>query len=326
MDVLKTTLFIIGTCIGAGFLSGAELVRFFHAGSFVPPVLLSCCIFASLCAYFLRLGKRYGGYRGAVRALFGRGASVVFVLIPALAFIPCAGMLAGLDALCPSVSPLLSLAGLLLVVCVLGRGMAGISALNLVLVPLLLAYVFFSGGELSLTYPSLQNGASCYFGGAVYAGMNVFLAAPALMDAGKRLKHTVLPSVLAGLLIAASAVFVLGRIYREGAGALNAEMPFLYVMRGSRVFYGAAALAILTSLASSLYGLLGLCGGLSGVKKYAARTLLLLAAFGLSRLGLFGIVTFFYPVSGFVGLSFSALCIFHEQLFKKHDEKVHSRG
>lgn len=326
MGVLRGTLFIVGTSIGAGFLSGAELVRFFHTERFFLPVLFSCTVYFFAVLLFLWLGKRHGGYRGTVNALFGRAAPVVYSAVFCCSFIVCAGMIAGLDALLPRVKPLLSVVGLIVVVFCIGRGLKGISALNLVLVPALLLFIFFySRGEKSFSYPILPDGAGGFLGGTLYAAMNAFLAAPVLMDAGREMKRTLPPALLSAIAIAASAVCILGRIYREGAGAIGAEMPFLYVMRG-KIFYAAAALAILTSLASSLYPMLLACEGIGGGKKYAAKAVVLLAAFALSRVGLTGIVRFFYPAVGFAGIPFSALCALNEYLFQKYHKEVHSRG
>lgn len=324
MGLIKTTLFIVGTCIGAGFLSGAELVRFFPTSPVLPAVLLSSLLFFALTSLFLLLGREHGGYHGALVALFGRGALPVKGILSLLSLIPCAGMLAGLDALLPRFSPLLSLSGLALVLLFLRRGMKGISLLNAVLVPLLLAFVvaYARGGTLNSAL--LPRGASGM--GAVYAGMNVLLAVPVLADVGKEAKRPVLSAFLASVLIAGCACLVLGAILREGEGALRAELPFLRAMGGKGAFCAASALAILTSLGSSLYPLLRLCDGLRGKKRNAAKGIVPIAAFGLSRLGLSGIVRIFYPVLGAAGLLFSIICIFYEYFFQKHHKKVHPGG
>ena len=109
---MNTTLFIVGTVIGAGFISGAELVRFFPCEAFLIPTLLSAALLCAMTVFFLYLGRVHGGYRGCVLALFGKGAPVVFVLVTCSCFVTAAGMLAGLDALLPSLKPLLSILGL----------------------------------------------------------------------------------------------------------------------------------------------------------------------------------------------------------------------
>lgn len=327
MGILRATFFIVGTSIGAGFISGAELVRFFRGEQFFVPVLLSSAVFASLVYLFLWIGKRHGGYRGAMRFLFRKGAPFIEGAVCLLSLVPAAGMLAGLDALLPHLSPLLSLLGIVISAFCVWKGTKGISLLNLLLVPALLVFVWgFGWGNFSFRYPTESSAAAPYFGGVLYAGLNAFLAAPVLMDAGKDIKFSLPPALLSAFFVAVSAVCILGKIYGEGAGALNSEMPFLFVMRNAKIFFIAVALAILTSLVSALYPLLT---AFNGVKKktirIAAKGGVLLAAFLLSRVGLSGIVNYFYPLLGGVGLCFSAVCILNEELFKKHHEKVHSR-
>ncbi len=327
MKTLRGAAIIIGGTIGAGFISGAELVRFFHTKYFVLPVLFSSFLFAALSAGALALGRKHGGYENTLKALFGRGAAFVKYGVALASFIPCAGMLAGLDALFPAASPLLSLAGLLISALVLTRGTKGISALNLLLVPLLLFFVFWGGrGEKSLGYPVAEAGLGGWGGAILYASMNALLLFPVLLDAGRDVPHPAAAALGAGTLIALSALTILGCIYREGAGALNAEMPFLYVMRGKLVFSVAVALAIFTSLAASLFPLLELAKGCEGKKKYAAQGGMLLAAFLFSRLGLKDIILYLYPAEGAFGILLASICILDEYLFEKHHKKVHSRG
>ncbi len=327
MGIIRATLFIVGTCIGAGFVSGAELVRFFGAGGFFLPVIVSSLAFYFLLVFALLLGKKYGGYESATNTLFKRFAPAVRILIALFSFIPCAGFIAGFDALLPNYKPLLSIVGLLSVSLFVGRGMKGVGILNAVLVPALIAFLFVFG-DCAVAFRALMPvSAAGFWGGVVYAGMNAFLALPVLMDAGREMKRPCFSAALAACFIGACALFVLGAVAREGQGAIESEMPFLFVMRGNVLFYVAAALAIATSLCSSLYPLFSLCERLAEKKKaakYAARALVLLAAFAFSRLGLAGIVVYFYPILGIIGLFFSVFCVLHEYLFEEHDEEIHA--
>lgn len=328
MGTFGAVLFIIGTCIGAGFVSGAELVRFFGAEGFFLPVLLSGVVFFGLLVQALLLGKRYGGYEGVTNALFKRFSPAVRVGITVISLIPCAGLTAGFDALMPSFKPFPSLIGLCLVSLFTAKGMKGVGLLNTVLVPALVCFLFYFGKLGAAFSAFVPTGASGFFGGVLYAGMNTFLALPVLMDAGKEMKRPKLSAALAAAFIGACALFVLGAVATAGEGAIGCEMPFLFVMRGNVLFYLAAALAVATSLASTLYPLFCFCNDIGKNRKlikYAASVFILLAAFALSRVGLSGIVCYFYPVLGILGLAFSAFCIFYENLFEKDHEKIHSR-
>ncbi len=323
MTSFKIIFIITGGAIGAGFISGAELVRFFHTEFYLLPVILSAALFAALCYVLLSFGKKYGGYDNVLHAVFHGYAAVVKIFIACCAFVPCAAMVAGLDAILPQIKPLLSICGLLTAALILTRGTRGISIANCFLVPVLTAFVFaYANFSCKL---GVTDHAS-FGGGAIYAGMNSFLIAPVLLEAGKDAKSIVLPVVTSGILIAACALAILGAVYGCGEGALTAEMPFLYVMRGKSAFSFMVACAIFSSLASSLFPLLSLCKPLGGTKKYAAKIFILSAAFAFSRLGLGGIVKWLYPVEGGIGLCFTLFLVFYEYFFEKNHKKIHSRS
>jgi len=316
-------MFLVGVSIGAGFVSGAELVSFFACKHILLSIALFSVVFFLMSVQLLNLGKKYGGYEGTIKAVFGRGAKVALVVLPLFSLVPCAGMLAGLDALLPEFAPLSALIGAGVVLVVLRYGMRGMSGLNTVLVPVLLLFLFVRGEGVAFSDPLLQAG---WGGGVLYAGMNVFLALPSMLDLGKEVKHAVLSSLFSSLIIAAGAACVLGQIVREGANALTAELPLLYVMRGSALFSVISALAIFSSLTSSVYALFQGCNGKTGRAMIVRKAIMLLSAFALSRFGLVKIVTYVYPVFGCFGIAFSLLCVFHEYFFQKHHQKVHSRG
>ena len=319
MGTIRAAFFLIGTTVGAGFLTGAELVRFFGgAGMFA--LLFACGLQFAFGIVFLLLGKKYGGCREAMCALFGRGGKIVYCLLLALTFLPCAGMLAGLDALLPNYAPLPSALGLSVVLIFLCRGLKGVGALNTALVPFLVALIFLTGTGAPPFF-AFTNGA---WDAALYAGMNVAFSAPALMDAGREMRTPARSCALAAACIFACGTYILAGIRAAGDAALAFPMPYLTVIRGRRVFAVAIACSVLTALSSALFPLFSACDRL-GSHKNAARIFVLLAAFTLSRIGLENVIDIFYPIAGGIGLAFSVVCILDEYLFQQHHKGVHSR-
>lgn len=316
MGVLQGACFIVGGAIGAGFITGAELVAFFGPEGALFCALASSVLFCGMCMLFLRLGKKYGGFRGTLEKLFKRAAPAARIFITLCAFIPSAAMLAALDSLLFALRPLPSLLGLLFSAVALRRGTRGISLVNSVLSPALVLFLLVFGGVPA-------SGGHAYAGGALYAGLNVFLMAPVLMDAGREMKSPLASSLLAACCVFLCSAAVLGRV--ERAGTAGAEMPYLAALGESPLFPVAAVAAIFTSLVASLYPVLSLADGLYGGKKIAAKGLVLLAAFMLSRLGLSSIVARLYPLQGLAGLFLSVFAIFHEKFLQQGDEKVHHR-
>ena len=90
MGALRGAFFILGGAIGAGFISGAELVHFFHTKYYLWSVLAASAVFALLARCYLFLGKKYGGFAGATEALFGRAAKGIRAALSLCAFVPCA--------------------------------------------------------------------------------------------------------------------------------------------------------------------------------------------------------------------------------------------
>ena len=313
MGIVRTAFFLVGMTVGAGFLTGAELVRFFRAGG-AGAFALSCLVSCVLNTFFLVLGRRHGGFGGAMAALFGRAGDAVGCILLALSFVPCAGMLAAFDALFPALSPLASLTGLGVVLLFLQRGMRGVSLLNVLLVPVLIGCILlFGGGEL----PSSRTGTG---DALLYSFMNAAFSAPALMDAGRQVYAPVRSGLLAGGCVFVCGILVLGASLQAGAAA----MPFL-AAAGSLPVLLVTAGAVLNSLSVALLPLFSACERYAGRAKNAAKGILLLAAFLLSRLGFSGVIGSLYPAVGVFGAAFSALCVLHEYLLQKHDQRIHSR-
>ena len=319
MGTVRSALFLIGTVAGAGFLTGAELVRFFGGSGYFLAFFFACALSCFFGIFYLRLGQKYGGCKGVLRALFGRGAFVIHTILLALTFLPCAGMLAGLDALLPTYAPLPSIVGLLIVVGFLLRGLKGVGALNTALVPFVLSLVLLTGsGNIYFAIPNLSQTGHAF----LYSGMNLAFSAPALMDAGEQIRHPTRSCVIASVCIFCCGICILGGIYASGEPLL--PMPYLRVIEGRRVFAVAICCSVLTSLSCALYPLFNACERL-GKQKSAARCIVLVAAFLLSRIGLENVIDVFYPVAGAIGIFFSIVCIFDEYFFKQHHKGIHTR-
>ena len=174
-------------------------------------------------------------------------------------------MLAALDALFPSLGAAASLLGLAVVLVFVRHGTRGVSLLNVLLVPLLLAFVFLLG-------KAPLRAASAGWGNAfLYAFMNAAFSAPALMDAGREVRAPVRAALLAAGCIFLCGALILGAIAR--AGNPGSPMPFLVVAGGNRLFFLAAACAVLTSLAAALFPLLSACERYAGKAKTPQRAL-----------------------------------------------------
>ncbi len=335
---------LVGTVVGAGFLSGAELVRFFPARGFFVPVVLSALLYFGCFWLLYRLGARCGGFDGVLAALFGRAAPLFRAVLLSASLVMCAGMFAGLNAAAEegfgysSPFPLAALLAAGALFLFSGRGMKAVYAVNLALVPLILAFVaaFFEPPSAPLVGESGEAfGSLCLL--LAYVCMNAFLAAPVICDAGASGGGGGAGCAAAAALIGFAACAVLSAVARAGEGALSAQMPFLYAVgahtAAGNVFVAVCMCGILTTLFSSFYPLH--CSAQKRRRAALWRAALLAGAFLLSLGGLRPLVRFVYPAVGAAGFAFLAVCaarsrltlpsLFHEQLFRQRDERVHAR-
>lgn len=321
LNILNAVLVTIGSVIGAGFISGSELICFFGNSYFLPAVYTASILFFGSILLLITLGQRYKGFDN-MNKVFLRGLKTpINIILLFSSLIIVASMLAGIDSLIKSSIlptfdlPIFSILTLVLTFFVSSKGVNGVTIINLVLVPLILSFIlFFLLQNKSFEYNFSQNGD--YFKSAVscfsYVGMNIFLASPVICDLGAKIKKgKTLTALITSIILAVSITLILASIYFEGANAINSDMPLLYILSGGGkvwliIFIIISYFGILTTLLSSYYPLHNFC--MSHKYSMLLRILVCLTAFGISRLGLKPIVNYLYPFLGIVGAIFLIYC------------------
>lgn len=310
---------IIGSIIGAGFITGSELVRFFPSSNFSPFILLSFALFFLYFSILLYCGKKYGGFYGVLSAVFKKYAKAVKIIFVICNLLICATMLAGIDSLFYqtfNVSKYFSVFSLVILIIVffVGRnGVDGIKRINSFLVPSVLVFLFVfallsKGGEYTFYKQSEIKSVCLVF---LYVGLNAFLSTPVICDLGKTVGF-IAPSCLASLIISTCAFFILSVILRLGANAINSDMPLLYAVsvKGSipeKAFSLVCLAGILTTLFSSFYPLHRVADKFKN--KELIRVLTCIGVFVFARIGLKRIIDNAYPFFGFLGIVFEIILI-----------------
>lgn len=333
---------LFGAVVGAGFMTGAELVRFFPLRAAFAHAAVAAGLFAACFLLLFDAGRKCGGFEGALRCC-GRAAPVFRALLHFASFITCAAMLAGLDGAVRTgfglryALPVAALCALPAMFFVARRGMRGVAALSAALVPVMAAVFAARAGDIpaGFTPSSPQSAFTSLTGVCLYAAMNCFLAAPLACDAGREGSGRggcIAAAALIGFCIAAA----LGAVAR--AGTAGEEMPFL-AAGGGELTAVACICAVLTTLFSSFYPLARAAeqysaekGGKERHKKRkeehtadaergtkesralpvreraaAVQAGLCAGAFLLSLCGLSGIVRAVYPLIGMAGAAFFLL-------------------
>lgn len=249
---------LFGAVVGAGFMTGAELVRFFPLCAAFAHAAVAAGLFAACFLLLFDAGRKCGGFEGALRCC-GCAAPVFRALLHFASFITCAAMLAGLDGAVRTgfglryALPVAALCALPAMFFVARRGMRGVAALSAALVPVMAAVFAARAGDIpaGFTPSSPQSAFTSLTGVCLYAAMNCFLAAPLACDAGREgagRGGCIAAAALVGFCIAAA----LGAVAR--AGTAGEEMPFL-AAGGGGLAAVACICAVLTTLFSSFYPL-----------------------------------------------------------------------
>lgn len=333
---------LFGAVVGAGFMTGAELVRFFPLCAAFAHAAVAAGLFAACFLLLFDAGRKCGGFEGALRCC-GRAAPVFRALLHFASFITCAAMLAGLDGAVRTgfglhyALPVAALCALPAMFFVARRGVRGVAALSAALVPVMAVVFAARAGDIpaGFTSSSPQSAFTSLTGVCLYAAMNCFLAAPLACDAGREGSGRggcIAAAALIGFCIAAA----LGAVAR--AGTAGEEMPFL-AAGGGGLAAVACICAVLTTLFSSFYPLARAAEQYSAEKEgkgrhkkrkeehaagaergaeesralpvreraAAVQAGLCAGAFLLSLCGLSGIVRAVYPLIGMAGAAFFIL-------------------
>ena len=197
MNVLKTVVLFIGTIVGAGLATGRELTVYFYGYSPLT-ASLSGIIIGLLMALFLFVGRSETFLRSR-NGLMGKIIDSIMTLTMFASYII---MVSGGEELLFEIFGVkyLGLLTGIAVAIVSSFTMNSIKKINLVIVPALLAMIFYLGaGEKINVVGNIGIAQSC-----TYAGMNMLLGGYIIMDEGSRMKkrEIVASAVTVGVIFA----------------------------------------------------------------------------------------------------------------------------
>lgn len=289
-DGVKLFLLISGAVMGAGFLSGGELVAFFDGGIF----------YLSVAAIAVFIGF---AFISVPKDAFSKTAFLVADGVFAVS------MLSGLDEITAYAGilkgiPVASLLSLTAFVFLLSKDIKKVEKVNCVLIPLSVIIVLTVAITAPANYhaPVPHSAARKTVNALLYACMNVFVAIPSvdLAKQGKS-KSTLIFSTACFAAFFAVFAFLIIRVSPKNS------MPLLDISRGTVIYpllIGAIFIGSFTSLVCYLYPLKNAVLGVTQNKKqrdlYCFITYSVL--FLLSRVGIENIIKYFYPIVGALGL------------------------
>ena len=316
-DYLGTSLTILGTVIGAGFISGREIVTFFYG--YDP--LISSALFATgftVVLFILFFDSSYVDSKW-----FSCSKPLLYIVNLILA----AGMLSALDGLYLSIFPnnpypVLSLTALIVSNVVVGEGVEGLKSSNLFLTPIivLITVILILFSDLN---EYVSSGKFSVLLTAEYIGLNVFASSILFSELGKKTnkKTAILGAMTASLILGLLIFFISSAIFHTDS--INSDMPLLAVASKNPflkiVFSVALLFGIFTTLLSCHYPLYHFVR----TKKANFFVQLLLSAtiYSVSRLGFYNIVSKLYTIMGAIGFLYIIVTSILQAVFRSRRPK-----
>lgn len=326
MRAIQIAFVYVGTVVGAGFATGKEIVQFFTQYGAIGTVMI-----AGSGGLFIFLGTRLMVMANRLQArsyeqfnayLFGKMSAVVNLFMFVVLFSVTSVMLSGAGAVFEEQLHMPAHVGLmftmLLAFVTMLFGLNGILSVNLIVVPLMIAFSlsisFMNGGEIVWTKPPL----AAFFSPFAYVAFNLAMAQVVLVPLATEIKDERairLGGWLGGILlmfILFSSHFALSLL----PNLLSYSIPMAEVVKRSLAsFYGLYVVIIYGEIFSSFVaGVFGLHRKLALFFPNTMFVLvaLLLAMYAFSLVGYHALLTVLYPLFGYMSIVFIFLLFYRK--------------
>jgi len=322
---LQLATVYIGAILGAGFASGQELMQFFVVFGYhgLIGVFLSGIAFA-LMGYFISqiiIKNKIQGYRSFLDKILGEKIGLfVDMWITIAIFISLGIMLAGCATVLQEKLFINYYLGLivcsLIVLITLYKGEKGVIGINFILMPVLIVITilvcFISIGAAhtetfkASTNPLIGN----HWGIALllYVASNMAIAIVILTSIDHyRLKEGIKGVFWGGIFLGIIGLIMVYAMQLFWPEILKTEIPMFYLTENldSRlnILYSLAILsAMLTTAIINGFGLVVRLGSLVKIKQNTLVTVIIFLALPVSFLGFGNLISYFYPIFGYVGV------------------------
>ena len=305
--VLSRAFAIVGSVIGAGFVTGKEIAVFFAVDPSVSALWVCCLLFAA-AFYFIGTAERGKFFLAAEKAVGLINVVVLSCMLSALAELFRDVLRLSENNL---IFPILSL---ILSFFICRKGMGYIEKLSLLFLPsAVIAVLWITASSVKIfgTIPLSPVRREGRVMPLLYVGMNVLLSFPVIADAGGKegRSEKMISSLLAAVTLVASVSLILCAV----CGFFLSEDPmplYRYSKEKGSAAYAAYLFVLIVGIYSTLfcshYGLMKICRGKSA---NLFKIALSIAALALSRIGFEKIVGKVYPTVGAAGLALPVFLI-----------------
>jgi uncharacterized membrane protein YkvI len=329
----KVSFAYVGTVVGAGFASGQEVLRFFtvYGAYSIWAIFFSTLLFIWIGTRIMQLGHKLEArsFDGVIRSVFGSVAPAVEVyLIIALVSIA-AAMLAGTGVLLEENIGIPFWAGAVITaifaIIIVVNGVKGILTVNTFIVPLIIVfsilifiYTISNQNNVILDIEYLKaTPFELLKTGVLYASLNLILSIGVLATVGSEVGEPqilVYGGVGGGILLGAMLLISDYCLKVHSPEIYDLEIPVLYIVhqmgRGFSLFYTIIVWGeIFTTLISNLFSITSIACEKLRLPVLVISVLVLLSGLLLASLGFSNIVSWMYPLLGFIGMFLVAALI-----------------
>ena len=326
-NVLKASLVIVGTMIGAGFASGQEIILFFNQygnigliGMIISCIITGIIIYKVLSFTCHKKIQNYAEFLNVLPISYGM-KKIINMMITVFLLISFYIMIAGFCSYFRQEweVPLWITGICIATLCyiIFRNDIKGIISINTILIPFLIIFIFYVGiRNIPFTIEYFTQNISvigrpfqCMISSILYASYNSILLIPILIELQKYMKNK--DNIKKTSIICSSIFIILGiclycLLLRGSGYILNLELPILQIMKEfGTIYYGIYGVvilaAILTTTISAGYGFLKNVS--NSKKKYNFIVLIIcISSIFITPIGFSNLINWCYPIFGVLGL------------------------
>ena len=299
---LSISFVIIGTVLGAGFLSGKEIYEFIDGQDILLSSFFIFLLFSLITSFLLSTELKQTPIYKISYFIFFFGNLVITC-----------GMLSAVDSLFTIIFPwskgtmIFPIITIIFSNVVMFGGTKSLKNVNTFLVPLIILVIILF---VFIPYDNvvIKNGKINPIKLSSYVGLNMFLAIPVISNLGKKESKRViiLASIISALVLSLLVFMIHTTIVGNSLKVLNSDLPILQILSNNKFLYICYILVlyfgIITTLLSAHYPLFYTFK--DTFYGNFCRVILTVLCVVLSRIGFHNIISKVYPVLGIVGLCF----------------------
>lgn len=334
-NAIKVIFVIIGTIIGAGFASGQEIYTFFYAYGIKGIIgLILCSLLMGIVIYKVLLinhSENIENYKEFFEKIINNRKQsnkkyfninfIINTIINIFLLISFYIMIAGFGAYFSQELGINSLIGCVIIAIlsffIFTKDVSGIVKVNEIITPFLILFIILLG-VLNLKNVDIPNiifsiETNKNFGfilsSILYCSYNSILLIPVLITLKKYVKNKkniFCISAISGTIIFIISICIFFMLTRVDTNILELEMPVVYVIskffKDFKNIYGFIILASIFTTSISI-GISYLQNIAKNKKSYTQIAIIMcITSIPISKIGFSNLVTFIYPIFGFLGL------------------------